>query len=220
MMQVVPLGLLHLLIYNTIKKKVVVKSNYLGPSYSNVEVKNIIKDNKLLNKYNVIFKKSDAKLLEFIVRKIKKKNIIGLFRGRLEWGARSLGNRSIIADPRGKKIKDIINKKIKLRESFRPFAPSILLSHAKKWFVFYKIKEVTSMMQVLKFKKNVEKITPAIRHVDNTGRLQTVKKSDNKFYYNLLTKFYKGTKIPLLIKYFIQYSRACRLQTFRCNKML
>ena len=72
MMQVVPLGLLHLLIYNTIKK-VVVKSNYLGPSYSNVEVKNIIKDNKLLNKYNVIFKKSDAKLLEFIVRKIKKK---------------------------------------------------------------------------------------------------------------------------------------------------
>lgn len=203
------------------KKKIVIKSNYLGPSYSNLEVKNIIKKNSLSNKYNVIFKKSDAKLVEFIVKKIKKKKIIGLFRGRLEWGARSLGNRSIIADPRGKNIKNIINKKIKLRESFRPFAPSILLSHAKKWFVFNKIREVASMMQVLKFRKSVEKITPAIRHVDNTGRLQTVKKRDNKFYYDLLTKFYKETKIPLLLNtsFNIQEPVVCKpLDAIKCFK--
>ena len=136
-------------------------------------------------------------------------------------GARSLGNRSIIADPRGKNIKDIINKKIKLRESFRPFAPSILLSHAKKWFVFNKIREVNNMMQVLKFKKSVEKITPAIRHADNTGRLQTVKKNDNKFYYDLLTKFYKETKIPLLLNtsFNIQEPVVCTpLDAIKCFK--
>ena len=108
-----------------------------------------------------------------------------------------------------------------MRESFRPFAPSILLSHAKKWFVFNKIKEVASMMQVLKFKKDVEKVTPAIRHADNTGRLQTVKKSDNKFYYNLLTKFYKETKIPLLLNtsFNIQEPVVCKpLDAIKCYK--
>ena len=116
------------------KKKTVIKSNYLGPSFTNKEVNNFIKENKLLKNYNITFKSNDIELIKFIIKKIKNKKIIGLFRGRMEWGARSLGNRSIIADPRAKDIKDVLNKKIKLRETFRPFAPSILLSHAKKCF--------------------------------------------------------------------------------------
>ena len=139
----------------------------------------------------------------------------------MEWGARSLGNRSIIADPREKNIKDIINKKIKLRESFRPFAPSILLTHAKKWFKFNKIKEVPNMMQVLKFNKNVENITPSIRHFDNTGRLQTVKRADNKFYHDLLFQFYKETKVPLLLNtsFNIQEPVVCTpLDAIKCFK--
>ena len=203
------------------KKKIIIKSNYLGPSYTNLEINNIIEKNKLHKNYNIIFKKSDLDLIKFIIKKIKKKKIIGLFRGRLEWGARSLGNRSIIADPREKNIKDIINKKIKLRESFRPFAPSILLTHAKKWFKFYKIKEVPNMMQVLKFNKNVENITPSIRHFDNTGRLQTVKRADNKFYHDLLFQFYKETKVPLLLNtsFNIQEPVVCTpLDAIKCFK--
>ncbi len=203
------------------KKKIIIKSNYLGPSYTNLEINNIIEKNKLHKNYNIIFKKSDLDLIKFIIKKIKKKKIIGLFRGRLEWGARSLGNRSIIADPREKNIKDIINKKIKLRESFRPFAPSILLTHAKKWFKFNKIKEVPNMMQVLKFNKNVENITPSIRHFDNTGRLQTVKRADNKFYHDLLFQFYKETKVPLLLNtsFNIQEPVVCTpLDAIKCFK--
>lgn len=203
------------------KKKIIIKSNYLGPSYTNLEINNIIEKNKLHKNYNIIFKKSDLELIKFIIKKIKKKKIIGLFRGRLEWGARSLGNRSIIADPREKNIKDIINKKIKLRESFRPFAPSILLIHAKKWFKFNKIKEVPNMMQVLKFNKNVENITPSIRHFDNTGRLQTVKRADNKFYHDLLFQFYKETKVPLLLNtsFNIQEPVVCTpLDAIKCFK--
>jgi len=203
------------------KKKTVIKSNYLGPSFTNQEVNNFIKENKLLKNYNITFKSKDIELIKFIIKKIKKKKIIGLFRGRMEWGARSLGNRSIIADPRAKDIKDIINKKIKLRETFRPFAPSILLSHAKKWFKFNKIKEVPNMMQVLEFQKNVNKITPAIRHVDNTGRLQTVKKTNNKFYYYLLREFYKQTRIPLLLNtsFNIQEPVVCTpLDAIKCFK--
>ena len=203
------------------KKKIIIKSNYLGPSYTNLEINNIIEKNKLHKNYNIIFKKSDLDLIKFIIKKIKIKKIIGLFRGRLEWGARSLGNRSIIADPREKNIKDIINKKIKLRESFRPFAPSILLTHAKKWFKFNKIKEVPNMMQVLKFNKNVENITPSIRHFDNTGRLQTVKRADNKFYHDLLFQFYKETKVPLLLNtsFNIQEPVVCTpLDAIKCFK--
>jgi carbamoyltransferase len=181
------------------KKKIIIESNYLGPKYSNTEILNTLKKEKKNKKFEIKFKNSESEIIKFIVKKIKQKKIIGLFRGRLEWGARALGNRSILADPREKNIKNILNKKIKLRESFRPFAPSILYSQSKKWFDFKKIKEVPNMMQVLKFKKNVKLITPAIRHVDNTGRLQTVKKSDNNFYYKLLTYFFKETKVPILL---------------------
>ncbi len=207
------------------KKKIIIKSNYLGPVFNNNEIKSIIKKNNLFKKFQVQFKKNDEDIIKFIVKKIKQKKIVGLFRGRLEWGARALGNRSIIADPREKNIKEIINKKIKLRENFRPFAPSVLHIHANKWFKFNKIKEVSNMMQVLKFKKDVRKIAPAIRHVDNTGRLQTVKKKDNQFYFKLLNEFYKETKIPMLLNtsFNVQEPIVCKpydaIKCFQKSKM-
>jgi carbamoyltransferase len=207
------------------KKKIIINSNYLGPEYNNYEIANILKQKKINSKFKVKFKENDKDIIKIIVKNLQQKKIIGLFKGRLEWGARALGNRSIIADPRGKNVKNLINKKIKLRENFRPFAPSILHEEAKKWFHFKKIKEVPSMMQVLRFKKNVKMISPAIRHVDNTGRLQTVKKSDNEFFYKLLSYFFKKTKIPILLNtsFNVQEPIVCKpidaINCFKNSKM-
>ena len=197
----------------------------MGPEYSNYEIAKILKQKKLNSKFKVQFKKNDKEIIKIIVKGLEQKKIIGLFRGRLEWGARALGNRSIIADPRGRNIKNIINRKIKLRENFRPFAPSILYEHANKWFHFEKIKEISNMMHVLKFKKNVKSITPAIRHIDNTGRLQTVKKSDNEFFYKLLSFFFKKTRVPILLNtsFNVQEPIVCKpidaINCFKNSKM-
>jgi len=113
----------------------------------------------------------------------------------MEWGPRALGNRSILADPRDAKMKDILNEKIKHRESFRPFAPSILEEYVSEYFDI----DITSpyMLLVAPVKKP-EKI-PAVTHVDGTGRLQTVSKQSNPLYYDLINEFYKITNIPVII---------------------
>ena len=116
----------------------------------------------------------------------------------MEWGPRALGNRSIISDPRNSNIKDLLNIKIKRRESFRPFAPSILLEYAKDWFENFNDEELY-MSRVLKFKKDKIKLVPGVVHIDGTGRLQTVKQEDNKKYYNLIKNFKMITGIPLLL---------------------
>ena len=113
----------------------------------------------------------------------------------MEWGPRALGNRSILADPRDGKMKDILNEKIKHREPFRPFAPSILEECVSEYFDI----DVTSpyMLLVAPVKKP-EKI-PAVTHVDGTGRLQTVSKETNPLYYDLINKFYKITEVPVIV---------------------
>jgi len=113
----------------------------------------------------------------------------------VEWGPRALGNRSILADPRNAKMKDILNEKIKHRESFRPFAPSILEEHASEYFEL----DVPSpyMLLVAKVKKP-DKI-PAVTHVDGTGRLQTVSRKANPLYYDLINEFYKLTGVPVIV---------------------
>ena len=122
-------------------------------------------------------------------------NVVGWFQGRMEWGPRALGNRSILADPRNEKMKDILNEKIKHRESFRPFAPTILEEYCSEYFDL----NVPSpyMLLVAKVKKP-EKI-PAVTHVDGTGRVQTVSKTSNPLYYNLINEFYNKTGVPVLI---------------------
>ena len=172
---------------------------YLGPDYSNKYIEEIlkIKKNELLTE-NVETKFSnDDKLIETTVSLLEKKNIIGIFRDRLEWGARALGNRSIIADPRGNDVKDMINSKIKRRESFRPFAPMILYDYLKDWF--HLDREINSMMEVHEIVEKKKDIIPAVVHKDKTCRLQTITKKDNEFIYKLLKSFHDKTKIPILL---------------------
>ena len=113
----------------------------------------------------------------------------------MEWGPRALGNRSILADPRNSTMKDILNEKIKHRESFRPFAPSVLEEFSSDYFEI----DIPSpyMLMVAKVKQP-EKI-PAVTHVDGTARLQTVSKESNPLYYELINQFYKITEIPIVI---------------------
>ena len=134
-------------------------------------------------------------LLKNTAKLISEGNIVGWYQGKMEWGPRALGNRSILADPRDSKMKDILNEKIKHRESFRPFAPSILEEHVSEYFDMDR--PSSYMLFVAKVKKP-EKI-PAVTHVDGTGRLQSVSKEVNPLYYDLINEFYKLTGVPVII---------------------
>jgi carbamoyltransferase len=186
-------------LYHCIKKnkRIVQQQNerianniYVGPEYSNNEIKSFL----LKNKISYEFLERD-KLLKNTVKLISEKNIVGWYQGKMEWGPRALGNRSILADPRDANMKDVLNEKIKHRESFRPFAPSILEEYVPEYFDV----DVSSpyMLLVAKVKKP-EKI-PAVTHVDGTGRLQSVSKEVNPFYYDLINEFYKITSVPVII---------------------
>ena len=123
--------------------------------------------------------------------------MIGWFQGKMEFGPRALGNRSIIADPRNPKMKEIINMKIKRRESFRPFAPSILSEFQQDWFKGnFDNLYMSSLSDVLEEKR---KIVPSITHIDGTARIQSVHKHYNQRYTNLLKTFYNLTNVPILL---------------------
>ena len=187
-----------LLFHNNNNYKIEKEINYayLGKNYSNNEIENILIKKKLKDNF-FVQKLSEDELLENIVQKLCNSKIIGWFQGKMEWGARALGNRSILADARNPKIKDIINSKIKRRESFRPFAPAILREHTKNWFETDK--EVPYMSEVYNILKSKRNDLPGITHVDGTGRLQTVTKLNNPRFYKLLRKFYEKTNIPIIL---------------------
>ena len=168
-----------------------IKNNiFAGPSHSNNEIKSFLDTNKIDYKFL-----ETNSLLQTVAKLIVEGNVVGWYQGKMEWGPRALGNRSIIADPRNVKMKDILNEKIKHRESFRPFAPCILEEYASEYFDV----DVSSpyMLLVAPVKKP-EKI-PAVTHVDGTARLQTVSKDINLLFYNLITEFHKITGVPVLI---------------------
>lgn len=123
--------------------------------------------------------------------------VIGWFQGRMEWGPRALGNRSILGDPRRADMKDILNLKIKRRESFRPFAPSILREAVSEWFE--QDDEVPFMMQVYPVRVEKQALIPAVTHVDGSGRLQTVTADTNPRYHKLISIFAKMTGVPILL---------------------
>ena len=133
--------------------------------------------------------------LKEVAQAIADGKIIGWFQGKSESGHRALGNRSILADPRNPNIKDIINKEIKIREDFRPFAPSVLEEHYNKWF--NTPEPSPYMSRIVKVKK--PKDVPGITHVDGTARIQTVNKEQNQKYYDLINEFYKITGVPMLL---------------------
>ena len=120
-----------------------------------------------------------------------------MFEGKMEWGPRALGHRSILGDPRRHDMKDILNIKIKRRESFRPFAPSVLREAVKDWFMCDA--EVPFMMQVFSIKEDKRALIPAVTHVDGSGRLQTVSKEQNGRYYELIKCFYQKTGVPMIL---------------------
>lgn len=123
--------------------------------------------------------------------------VIGWFEGRMEWGPRALGHRSILGDPRRADMKDILNLKIKRRESFRPFAPSVLREHVADWFELDG--DVPYMMQVYPIRTEKRPLIPAVTHVDGTGRLQTVTAADNGRYYRLIQRFFERTGVPMVL---------------------
>jgi len=172
------------------ERSYLMKSAYTGPSYTEAEIR------KVLEAYNIKYEyvKEPSALAAKLIAEGK---IIGWFQGRMEFGPRALGNRSILADPRRAEIKDILNARIKHRESFRPFAPSILWEHTNKYFE--KSDESPFMLLVYPIKYEKRKEIPAVTHVDGTGRLQTVKKEDNAQYYELIENFYKITGVPVVL---------------------
>jgi carbamoyltransferase len=125
--------------------------------------------------------------------------VIGWSQGRFEWGPRALGNRSILADPRRPDMKDIVNVKIKFREPFRPFAPSVLAERAEDYFVLSDAARhypARFMLYVLDVREEKREILPAITHVDGTGRLQAVENKLSPKYYRLIETFGQATESP------------------------
>ena len=128
-------------------------------------------------------------MFEFVADEITKSKIVSWFQGKLEFGPRALGNRSILADSRNNEMKNIINKKIKLKGDFRPFAPSILEENFDEYFDYSQ--KIPFMNQVINVRQNKKKKIPAVVHVDGTARVQTVSKEENEKYYNLIKHFIK-----------------------------
>ena len=165
-------------------------SPYLGPAYNNTNVKVLLSITPGL-KY---FKLKDSYLVTKVAELIANQHIVAWFQGRMEFGARALGNRSILASPRDPKMRKRLNYVIKKREGFRPFAPSVPLEDSK---TFFDIKEeVPHMNQVVKAKVN---FLPAATHIDGTCRVQTVTEKQNTLYYSLLKELGRLTKIPVVL---------------------
>ena len=169
----------------------------LGLSYSNEQISNIINADNRLNSFKINYFQDNDQLEDETVKALLSGNVIGFFHGAFEWGPRALGNRSIIVDPRIKNMKDLLNKKIKKRESFRPFAPSVLDKEVKNWFK--KNEQVPFMTHVFEIKNEKRKEIPAVTHIDGTGRLQSVSKESNPRYYNIIFKFFQKTDVPMIL---------------------
>ena len=164
---------------------------YLGFTYHKDSIEEAIKKNKDKVTTEVV---DDETVIDLLT---KDDNVISVYGGGSESGRRALGNRSILADPRNENMKDIINEKVKHRQWFRPFAPSILRDDVSDWFEL----DVDSpyMTTVIKFKEEVRDKVPAVVHFDGSARLQTVTENDNKWYYNFIKKFKEKTSVPIVL---------------------
>ena len=188
------------------------QGSYLGPSFKNEQIEKILKSlNAKFEKHN------DKDLNNLIANELKNEKTVGWFQGRMEFGPRALGARSIIADPRSSKMQKELNLKVKFRESFRPFAPSIIREDLNDWFelncdspYMLLVSDVKKKIQILMSKKDqqlfgIDKLNikrssiPAVTHVDYSARIQTVHKDTNPKYYNLIKKFKELTNCPILV---------------------
>ena len=165
-------------------------SPYLGNLYTEDDI------NSALSKYENKIEITDSSD-EDVVELLTEQNIISVFGGGSESGRRALGNRSILCDPRSPDMKSIVNEKVKHRQWFRPFAPSILRESVKDWF--YKDVDSPYMTTVLDWKEEVKDKVPAVVHLNGTARLQTVTENDNKWYYNFIKRFEDKTGVPIVL---------------------
>ncbi len=181
-------------------RKFVMDHSYWGPHFTDNDYRALLNDKKrdLENQQCVVTHIQDeTNLCETTAKAIAEGKVVGWFQGRMEWGPRALGNRSILGDPRRKDMKEILNLKIKRRESFRPFAPSILRESVAEWFE--QDDEVPFMMKVFQIREEKRKEIPAVTHVDGSGRLQTVYEKTNSLYYHLINTFGELTGVPMLL---------------------
>lgn len=185
------------------------QGSYLGPEFSNEAIESFLNEN------NIPFTtKSDEDLFSETARLLANENVVGWFQGKMEFGPRALGNRSILGDPRSENMQKTLNVKIKFRESFRPFAPSVLAEYTSEYFDFAADSPYMLMVSQVseKIKQQVDSSAagfdklyqkrsdlPAITHVDNSARIQTVHKETNPRYYSLIEEFQKITDVPVLI---------------------
>ncbi len=186
-------GVAHYL-YNTLEKQPRAQGwshAYLGPAYADAEILDYLKTTGA--PYHELPRQE---LLETTARLISEGNVIGWFQGRMEFGPRALGGRSILADPRDPKMRDTLNVKIKFREGFRPFAPSVLADKAAEWF---DIDVDSPYMLLVAQVREGKRVIPSVTHVDNSARLQTVTREQAPLYYDLIAEFEKITGVPIVI---------------------
>jgi carbamoyltransferase len=168
---------------------------YLGKDFSEDEIRRSIEE-KNLNCEEL----NDGKIYERVVEALQKGKVIGWWQGRCEWGPRALGNRSILADARNPKMKEIVNVKIKFREPFRPFAPSVLEEVASEYFdVDKEIYPNRFMLMTHMVKEEKMEIIPAVTHFDGSSRLQSVVKKHNSRYWQLIETFRQATGVGLVL---------------------
>ena len=178
------------------RKSEVSFSPYLGPSFADEQIEEMLKLSGLLYR-----KLSRESLLDAVSTALKNKKVVGWFQGRMEWGPRALGNRSILASPLDGNMKELINKKVKHREPFRPFAPVVRIEDVNKYFEAPRKRSRPEewMLEVYPFSEEGKKSAPATVHVDGTGRLQSVRRESNPLYFDLITAFGEKTGIPILL---------------------
>ena len=173
---------------------------FWGPSFSDAEHTALLEQRRtaIAAEGCSVHRIDDEKdLVEAAAEAIASGLVVGWFQGRMEWGPRALGNRSILGDPRRADMKDILNLKIKRRESFRPFAPSVLREKVADWFV--RDDDVPFMLQVIAIRPERRGEIPAVTHVDGTGRLQTVDQAGNSRYHALIEAFFRLTGVPMVL---------------------
>jgi carbamoyltransferase len=182
-------------IYNGLLKQprsFVMEGAYTGPEFTNEEIIRELEHSELV--YETY---SDEELTKRAAKDIADGAVLGWFQGRMEFGPRALGNRSIVVDPRRADMKDILNERIKKREPFRPFAPSILEEHVGVYFE--QTHPSPTMLMVYQIKPEQRALIPAVTHVDGSGRLQTVSRGVNDRYYQLISDFYELTGVPIVL---------------------
>lgn len=170
----------------------VMEHAYTGPEFGEGQIEEVLKQTGLEHR-----KLTNCELTKVASQAIADGEIVGWFQGRMEFGPRALGNRSIVVDPRRSEMKDILNARIKKREPFRPFAPSILEERVGEYFE--QTHPSPTMLMVYQIKKDKQSVIPAVTHVDGSGRLQTVSRETNPRYYQLISDFEKLTSVPVVL---------------------